>query len=136
MKKNLFVLTALLGLSLILTACGGKGASTTIEVTMTDFQFAPSEFSVPAGQVITVNAVNNGAVLHEFVIFNLNTDPGEKFGSEDEGNIYWEVEVKPGETTHVTFTSPSEPGEYHVTCGIEGHLEAGMTGKLIVVAGQ
>ncbi|HXF85138.1 MAG TPA: cupredoxin domain-containing protein [Anaerolineales bacterium] len=123
-------------LSLALFACSGGGASTTINVTMTDFKFEPAEFTVPAGQEITVNATNNGAVEHEFVIFKLGTDAGEKFGDEDEENIYWEIEVLPGQSATATFTAPSEPGEYYVTCGIEGHLEAGMIGKLIAVADQ
>jgi uncharacterized cupredoxin-like copper-binding protein len=103
---------------------------------MTDFHFEPAEFTVPAGQEITINATNNGAVEHEFVIFKLGTDAGEKFGDEDEENIYWEVEVQPGQSVTAVFTAPSEAGEYFVTCGIEGHLEAGMNGKLIVVAGK
>ncbi len=132
MKKYLSIFAVLI-LSLILTACGG-GPSTSIKVTMTDFQFDPMEFTVPAGQEITVNATNEGAVEHEFVVFNLGTDAGEKFGDEDEANIYWEVEVLPGETASETFIAPSQPGEYYVTCGIEGHLEAGMLAKLTVVA--
>lgn len=136
MKKYLVLIVAVFVLSLILSACGGGGPSTTINVTMTDFHFEPMEFTVPAGQTITVNAANNGAVEHELVIFNLGTDAGDKFGDEDEDNIYWEVEVFPGENSTTTFTAPSEPGEYYVTCGIEGHLEAGMVGKLTVVAGE
>lgn len=136
MKKHLTLVLFLSAVALILSACGGGGASTTINVTMTDFHFEPSEFTVPAGQEITLNATNNGAVEHEFVIFKLGTDAGEKFGDEDEENIYWEVEVMPGQSVTTTFTAPSEPGEYYVTCGIEGHLEAGMIGKLIVAAGQ
>jgi uncharacterized cupredoxin-like copper-binding protein len=136
MKKHLTLALFLSAVALILSACGGAGPSTTINVTMTDFHFEPSEFTVPAGQEITLNATNNGAVEHEFVIFKLGTDAGEKFGDEDEENIYWEVEVMPGQSVTTTFTAPSEPGEYYVTCGIEGHLEAGMIGKLIVAAGQ
>lgn len=135
MKKHLTLVLFLSAVALILSACGA-GPSTTINVTMTDFHFEPSEFTVPAGQEITLNATNNGAVEHEFVIFKLGTDAGEKFGDEDEENIYWEVEVMPGQSVTATFTAPSEPGEYYVTCGIEGHLEAGMIGKLIVAAGQ
>lgn len=133
MKK---ILSVLLGLTLLLSACGASGPTTTINVTMTDFHFEPSQFTVPAGQEITVNATNNGAVEHEFVIFKLGTDAGVKFGDEDEENIYWEVEVQPGQSVTETFTAPSEPGEYSLTCGIEGHLEAGMNGKLVVVAGE
>ena len=70
------------------------------------------------------------------VIFNLGTDAGDVFGDEDEANIYWEVEVQPGQSATTTFTAPSEPGEYYVTCGIEGHLEAGMIGSLTVVPAE
>jgi len=136
MKKYLFLVGALMVFTMVLSACGAGGPSTTIDITMTDFHFEPMEFTVPAGQEITVNATNNGAVEHEFVIFNLGMTAGDKFGDEDEENIYWEVEVQPGQTANSTFTAPSEPGEYYVTCGIEGHLEAGMVAKLIVVAGN
>lgn len=136
MKKYIVLTGAVFIFALVLSACGGGGASTEFDVTMTDFQFEPMEFTVPAGQTITVNATNNGAVEHEFVIFNLGTDAGESFGDEDEENIYWEVEVFPGETSTATFTSPSEPGTYSVTCGIEGHLEAGMNATLTVVAAE
>ena len=136
MKRYLVLSSIVFVLSLVLSACGGGGPSTTIDVTMTDFHFEPMEFTVPAGQEITVNATNNGAVEHEFVIFNLGKDAGEKFGDEDEENIYWEVEVQPGQTANTTFTAPTEPGVYYVTCGIEGHLEAGMSAGLTVVAGE
>lgn len=136
MKKYLALASVIILVSLALSSCGAGGPSTTIDVTMTDFHFEPTEFTVPAGQEITVNATNNGAVEHELVVFNLGTDAGDKFGDEDEGNIYWEVEVLPGETANTSFTAPTEPGEYYITCGIEGHLEAGMIGKLIVVAGN
>jgi uncharacterized cupredoxin-like copper-binding protein len=132
MKKFLpFVLLTVL--ALMLSACGGGGASTSLKVTLTDFHFTPDSFTVPAGKEITLSVTNSGAVEHEFVIFKLGTNAGDKFGDEDEENIYWEVEVLPGESKSVTFTAPTEPGEYYLTCGIEGHLEAGMNGKLIVV---
>ena len=135
MKRKVALLVAtVLGLSLVLTACGGGGASTNLKLNMTDFMFDPTDLTVPAGQTITMTATNDGAVEHEYVIFKLGTDAGDKFGDEDEDNIYWEVEVQPGDTVTETFVAPSEPGEYYVTCGIEGHLEAGMVASLIVVA--
>ncbi len=132
MKKVLFVLV--LALSLALTACGGGGPSTTINVEFTDFQFVPADFVIPAGQEITLNAKNSGAVIHEFVIMKFGTTVGDDFGDEDEENIYWEVEVEPGDSATVTFTAPNEPGEYQLVCGTEGHFVAGMVGSLTVVA--
>jgi len=136
MKKYIVLTSLVFVLSLVLTACGGGGAKTEYDVVMTDFKFEPMEFTVPAGAAITINATNNGAVEHEMVIFNLGTDAGDVFGDEDEANIFWEVEVQPGQSDTVTFTAPTEVGEYYVTCGIEGHLEAGMVGSFTVVAAE
>lgn len=133
MKKKFTKFIVFLSLWLALTACSSGNASTSLNVNMTDFSFNPNNFTVPAGEDITIEATNNGAVEHELVIFNYGTDAGNKFGEEDESNIYWEVEVEPGESATSTFTAPSQPGEYFVSCGIAGHLEAGMIGKLIVV---
>jgi uncharacterized cupredoxin-like copper-binding protein len=104
---------------------------------MTDFQFQPSRFTVPAGQEITFTSSNNGAVVHNFVIMKLGTTAGDMFDNEDVPNVYWEVELQPGGSTNTTFTAPSEPGEYEVVCRTAGHIISGMTAKLKVVpAGQ
>lgn len=134
MKKTLLSLALLTTLALALSACGASSAaSTDIKVVFTDFHFTPDSFTIPAGKEITLTATNNGAVEHEFVIFKLGSNAGDAFGPDDEGNIYWEVQTLPGESKTVTFTAPAEPGEYYLVCGIPGHLEAGMSGKLIVV---
>jgi uncharacterized cupredoxin-like copper-binding protein len=134
MKKQLVLLTLVVALAIMLTACSGAGSpSTTIDVVFTDFKFEPTSSTVPAGQEITINATNNGAVVHEYVIMNYGTTVGDDFGPEDEENIYWEVEVEPGQSTTATFTAPSEAGEYQIVCGTEGHFKAGMVGTLTVV---
>ncbi len=134
MKKYLLVLLILP--AFVLSACGSTKPSTTIDVTMAEFMYTPAEFSIPVGQEVTINASNNGAVVHEFIIMKLGQTVGTDFGDEDVPNIYWRVEVEPGKNVTATFTSPSEPGEYQVVCGTKGHYVAGMTGKLIVVAGR
>ena len=126
--------TIMLVCMFIVAACGGNRPSTNLKVDMVEFIFTPAEFVIPAGQEITITAVNNGAVIHEFVIMNFGQTIGDDFGDEDEGNIYWEVEAEPGKTVTATFTAPTEPGEYQVVCGTEGHFIAGMVGKLTVVA--
>lgn len=134
--KNSFIYTAVL-FSLLLVSCGGaSGPSTTIDVTMTDFQFQPSQFTVPAGQEISFSSSNNGAVVHNFVIMKLGTTAGPMFDEEDIPNVYWEVELLPGATTETSFTAPTEPGEYQVVCRTEGHIASGMTSKLIVVPAE
>ncbi len=131
--KKLRSFQVLLFFALLLTACGGTGPSTKLNVEMSDFKYDMTEYSVPAGQEITMKVKNDGAVVHEFVIMKYGLTIGDDFGPEDEDNIYWEVEVEPGESKTVTFTAPSDLGEYEVVCGTAGHFKAGMASKLIVV---
>jgi len=133
--KNSFIVVAIL-LSLTLVSCGGGGPSTKIDVTLTDFQFQPNQFTVPAGQEISFSSHNNGAVVHNFVIMKLGTSAGPFFDDEDVPNVYWEVELQPGASTETSFTAPSEPGDYEVVCRTEGHIASGMTAKLTVVPAQ
>ncbi|RPI92685.1 MAG: hypothetical protein EHM40_12260 [Chloroflexi bacterium] len=133
--QRMFIMMAVL-LSLTLVSCGGGGPSTTIDVTMTDFQFQPSQFTVPAGQEITFTSSNNGAVVHNFVIMKLGTNAGDFFDEEDIPNVYWETELQPGGSTTTTFTAPTEPGEYEVICRTEGHIVSGMTARLTVVPAE
>lgn len=123
--------------SFLLSSCGGKGPVTEINVTMTDFQFQPNDFIVPAGQEITLSGLNNGGVVHNFVIMNLGTSAGASFEDDDDANVYWqERDIQPGGDFSVTFVAPAEPGEYEVVCRTEGHIASGMVGKLTVVAGE
>ena len=134
MKRTVFFI--MLVLSLALTACGGSASSPTtkIDVTMTDFQFSPNQFTVPAGQEIMLNASNNGGVIHNFVIMQKGTSAGTEFTDEDLPNVYWQVEVAPGGSTKTSFVAPRDPGEYEVVCKTPGHVQAGMIAKLVVVA--
>ena len=136
MKRILIFLT--LTLSLLLTSCGGasKSGSTKLAVTLTDFQFSPNQFTVPAGKEISLNIANTGAVVHNFVIMKKGQSAGTEFTNVDEANVYWQVELAPGGSTQTSFTAPSDPGDYEVVCKTPGHLQAGMTAKMIVVASQ
>ena len=134
MKGFQYLLIVLLALAS--SSCGGGGPTTTIDVTLSEFSFTPNTFTVPAGQEISINAQNNGAVVHNFIVMNLDTSVGEEFNSEDEANIYWQLEIQPGQDSTATFTAPSEPGDYQIVCSTPGHYVAGMIGTLTVVAGE
>ncbi|WKZ48186.1 MAG: cupredoxin domain-containing protein [Anaerolineales bacterium] len=129
MKKISFLLTTILMIHL--ASC--RALPTTFNVILSDYQYTPNAITVQEGKEITLNLQNDGFVSHMFIIFKLGTDAGEKYGPEDEENIYWKVQVLPGKSATATFTAPSEAGEYFVTCGLGGHHEVGMIGKLIVV---
>ena len=136
MKKLFRFVTLTLGFWLVLTACGsGNSApSNSIHVTLTDFQFTPNTFTIPAGAQISFAAVNNGADEHSFIIMQLGKDVKLHFTDADMQNAYWKkLAIEPGQTVTDTFTAPSEPGTYQIVCGMSGHFEAGMVAKLIVV---
>jgi uncharacterized cupredoxin-like copper-binding protein len=131
MKKNLVRLFLVLGLSILLTACGPKG--TTLNVTTTDKGYDSPTYTVPAGVEVTLNMTNNGVLEHEFAILKLGEHVTPPFGPKDEDKILWELDgVAAGTTKSDTFTAPTEPGEYDVICGVPGHIELGMTATLIV----
>jgi uncharacterized cupredoxin-like copper-binding protein len=132
--KKSWLLVSLILFSLWLAACGKSGPSNTIDVVMTDFHYNPDSFTIPAGQEITVNATNNGAVVHQFVIMKYGTKVTTDFTDEDKKNVYWMIELQPGDQTSTKFTAPSEPGEYQIVCGTPGHFISGMVGKLTVMA--
>jgi plastocyanin len=103
---------------------------------MTDFTFLPSTLTVPAGEEITLTLTNSGAVAHDLMIMKLGQEISNhgQVRPEEQANVFWEQELlEAGETIKSTFTAPTEPGEYQIVCGVAGHLEAGMQGRLIVV---
>ena len=134
MKRFSTLVALLLFFSLALAGCGGGGPSTNLKVNLTEFMFSPNDFTVPAGQEITLEISNTGAVTHDFIIMKHGTSVGDEFGDEDVANVYWKAELEPGASNTYTFTAPSEPGDYQVVCGISGHFQAGMVATLTVVA--
>ena len=69
-----------------------------------------------AGQPVTVNFQNAGALEHSFVI--------------DAFDVKFE-HVQPGQTAAATFT-PTAAGTYVFYCDVPGHKDAGMKGTLTV----
>jgi len=132
MKKQLFQIVILLSLILTLSACGG-GNKAKINVEMTDAGYVPAQFTVPAGAEVTLVVKNTGLLEHEFAIMDKDYKVDPPFGDKDESHIYWELEqVEAGTTKTGTFTAPTEPGDYEVVCGLQGHIERGMVGTLTV----
>jgi len=125
-------------LTMVLAACGGDETSTSLEVTTSDFQFSPSEWTIPAGEEISIDITNEGSVLHEWVLMQ----PGVTIESEADlpeteeellaDFVYVEDEVDPGASKTLTFTAPAA-GTYQVICAIETHFDAGMEGSVTVV---
>ncbi|MCX7753694.1 MAG: cupredoxin domain-containing protein [Anaerolineales bacterium] len=129
MKNTLLPLFLLL--ILLLSACGGGETTTTLQVDMVEFMFEPKTFTVPAGQEITLELVNKGAIEHDFVILKQGVVAEGNFDrTAHQADILFEARLAPGKSDTFTFTIDA-PGEYQVICSIPGHLAAGMAGKLI-----
>jgi plastocyanin len=129
MKKRIGLILVMALTVMVFAACSGGGsAGNTISTTATDFHFEPSTWTVKAGEQVTLEITNDGAVEHDWVLLgSMITAP-----ADGEKDVIFETEVAPGQTESVTFTAPATPGEYQVICEIAGHLEAGMEGKLVV----
>lgn len=131
MKRKAITLVALLTAAAILIAgCGPQTAS--FSSSMTEFEFDPPQWTVPAGAEVEVTLTNDGTVVHDWVLMPRDYEVSPPADEEEAQMALAEFSVEAGETETFTFTAPSEPGEYPVICTEPGHLEAGMSGSLIV----
>ncbi len=136
MRKFSAILVIVMALTVVLTACGGGGSSsssgpsTSISATLTDFKFDPSEWTVPAGQSITLSLTNKGSVDHDWTLMSSPVTP--PLADENAGPQIAKFKVAAGQTQSFTFTAPSKAGDYEVVCTIPGHLDAGMKATLHV----
>ncbi len=144
-NKNLTIIVLLTLSALLLAACSGSesGASSN-EFTITvanEFNFDPNLIIVTAGKTVTVTFNNSGTVNHTLNFLKPDADLDHLLEEIEEGageHIDEELltdmhAIEPGHSETVSFTAPSEPGEYSFICTIPGHAEAGMVGTIKVV---
>lgn len=93
----------------------------------------PPIWEVPAGSVVLLNIENMGHLQHNWAIVKPGVTPPAPYdgGQDDEIILYGAGMVYSNNKTTVTFTAPSEPGEYLVMCTVENHYPL-MQGRLIV----
>jgi uncharacterized cupredoxin-like copper-binding protein len=137
--KRLTAIVVILVFASLLVSCAagasGSSPSTTLKVDMSEFVFTPTEYAVPAGETITVKLENSGDIEHDFIILKKGIEVKGKFDHEKQMNdILFHAMLDAGKSGEFTFIAPNEPGEYQIVCGILGHFQAGMIGKLTVVA--
>ena len=110
--------------------------SRTIDVTMDDaMRFTPDKISVEAGETVRFFVRNTGKIPHEMVIGSLDdlkahADMMRKMpGMEHaEPNM---ITLKAGQRGGIVWQF-DKPGTVDFACLIPGHMEAGMTGRLVV----
>jgi uncharacterized cupredoxin-like copper-binding protein len=140
MLRKTFILFVM---AVLLAGCGAKAtqaAATEITVEAADFAYSPASITVPVGQPVTLTMDNKGAVEHDFVVEKIsvtdvkasNTGPAmhHQMGEMPDYDLHFFAPA--GDQAVLNFMA-LEPGTYEIFCSIEGHKEAGMKGKLIVV---
>lgn len=117
-----------------------KAVTRTVTFTMTDnMRFNPDKLEVKQGETIKFVIKNGGKVMHEMVI-GTKKDLDEhaalmvKFPGMEHEEPYM-AHVGPGKTGEIVWTF-NKPGTFDYACLIAGHYQAGMVGKVTVVASK
>jgi len=117
-----------------------KSVIRTVTFTMTDnMRFNPDKLEVKQGETIKFIIKNSGKAMHEMVI-GTKADLDEhaalmmKFPGMEHEEPYM-AHVGPGKTGEIIWTF-NKPGTFDYACLIAGHYQAGMVGKVTVVASK
>ncbi|OUM00405.1 cupredoxin domain-containing protein [Variovorax sp. JS1663] len=115
-----------------------KAAKRTVAVRMTDnMRFTPDRIQVKQGETVRFSFKNDGKLMHEFVLgtkkeLDEHAALMMKFPNMEHDEPYM-AHVAPGKTGEIVWTF-NRPGDFDFACLIAGHYEAGMVGKVKVVA--
>ena len=126
----------------MLSACASASTpATSITMELADFSYEPSSITVPVGEPVVLTINNTGKIEHDFVVEKIDVTgvTAQDSGSEhhmqgmDASTYDLHVSTGAGQTNSLQFTA-LEPGIYQIFCSVEGHIEAGMVGELIVAS--
>lgn len=100
-------------------------------------RYTPAEITVRQGETIRFVVHNAGKVMHETVLGTLeelqeHAEAMRKNPTMEHDEPYM-VHVAPGQSGEMVWQF-TQPGEFHFGCLIPGHFEAGMRGRIKVVA--
>lgn len=108
----------------------------TIRPVGNEMRYETTEFAVQAGQEVRIifeNTATSEAMHHNVVIVDSRDDvdrvgnsaleagPAADYIPEDDAIVAYTAMAAPGETVEVTFTAPSEAGDYPYLCTYPGH---------------
>jgi uncharacterized cupredoxin-like copper-binding protein len=115
-----------------------KKVSRSITVDMNDqMRFTPAELVVKQGETVRFVVKNSGQVMHEMVLGSMqdlkeHAQLMQKHPGMEHDEPYM-AHVAPGKTETIVWQF-NKPGEFHYGCLVPGHFEAGMIGRIRVVA--
>ena len=105
--------------------------TTNLDITITDINYSPYTWTVPAGEEIRLNLHNKGSIEHNWSL--IGWPVSIPYNKSDLEKIFFQVSINAGESKVVTFKAPLGPGEYEVVSIMNDHYEEGLIGKLIVI---
>jgi uncharacterized cupredoxin-like copper-binding protein len=113
-----------------------KAVKRTIKVGMSDnMRFTPDRIEVKQGETVKFVIVNDGKIMHEFVIgtkkeLDEHAAMMVKFPNMEHDEPYM-AHVGPGKSGEIVWTF-NRAGDFDFACLIAGHYQAGMVGKIKV----
>jgi uncharacterized cupredoxin-like copper-binding protein len=118
------------------TSGDAKKIDRTITISMTDnMRFTPEIINVKLNETVKFVVVNNGKVLHEFVIgtqgaLAQHAKMMEKFPGMEHDSPYM-AHVNSGKSGEVIWNF-NRAGQFEFACLLPGHFQAGMKGTIVV----
>ena len=133
-------------LALLFAACSGGGSPSgptatpavvpedgAITITASEWQFAPASIAAQQGQEVRIQFQNDGRILHDLTIADLDADVIESISSgplsAGEGELF--VGAEAGDRGTLVFV-PRQAGTFTYYCSLDGHRALGMEGTLTV----
>lgn len=99
-------------------------------ITMTNFNFAPDDLHLHAGQRVTIHFVNNGSGGHDFTATEFFSAAAMDSADRDKVGTKGRVSLGKGESLDVTLVPKA--GTYKAHCSHFMHSTLGMTGRIHV----
>jgi len=91
---------------------GSPGATISVETTAAaPVAFNPADITVPAGATVLVNYMNNSSAPHNIHFFAGADSSAPSLGASTQG-------TGPNNAQSVTFTAPTQPGDYFFWCDV------------------
>jgi uncharacterized cupredoxin-like copper-binding protein len=124
------------------TAFGKAGdprkVNRTVHIEMGDrMRYTPAAITVRQGDTVKFVVKNGGKIMHEMVIgsideLKVHSDMMKMYPGMEHDEAYM-THVPPGKTGNIVWQF-TKSGEFNFGCLIPGHFEAGMVGKVTVLA--
>lgn len=107
----------------------------TVDVTIADFEFQPSQLAFQTGETYRLHLENHGKNTHFFVsdgFFKaIAVDKLVQSGGSVDHPFLREIALAPGESKDLLFVAVTK-GTYDLSCAAPFHAAMGMVGKIVI----